>query len=221
MHDAKSTHNDYTVDESLTCHEGFDKTDMMDTQGFLTPGRWLTDWTRVKVIPTLDLHGFTALGAFAKSNSFNTVDTTTNYYHVFLEQVTKLKNRDVDCKNTVCFMTPNFAENLKKDDKFNKDNYVAQKEMVIKGATGMKVNYMFDGMVDGIPIKEVPRDRFPSNFQFIICRQDILAQPRKIYDFRILSNLEQRAGSKILGLIWFNSIVPQNAGAGIQSLSTS
>ena len=220
-HDANSDHNDYSVDESLTVNEGFDKTDMMDTQGFLEPSRWLADYTRVRIVPTLDLHGFTALVAHAQENGnqYATIGaiSANAYYHRWLDSVEQLKERQVDCKNAVGFISTSFMTNLKKDNAFSRDNEIAQKEIVIKGAVGMKTNYMFDGMIDGIPVKQVPSDRMPANTHFILARQDILAQPRKIYDFRILTRtLENRAGAKILGLVWFDSIVPKNAGAGIQ-----
>lgn len=209
--------------ENIAINFGFTTEDKMSTNGLLAAAKYMPSWIRQVFQPLLFAHGLVHIGSRAKTRGFTTTSALGNAsaYHRFVDSKKNLVNRGFGQKRLVAFVSASYWANLKKDDKYNKNTDIAQKQVVFRGVgrdgRPMSIRYMFDGMVDGVYVKETPDFLGATNWHYVIANPGVLSQIKKIALFRILDQVEGFNGELAQSQVKFDSLTTENAEMGLEA----
>ena len=214
--DVNSETQTFTLTQTAAWNANFDKLNTMDTQGFLTPGRWIAEQVRTRLVPSYDKHILATMSAFASVNGYvqanKDLSTQANadmVYHEIIDMCANIENRGIMVEEGRWWLivTPSIKAALQKDNRFVRDNYVSQMQQIYKGLLGK---------VYGLMVMVAPEYLLPGNFQMGIVRDSVLVHPRKIQEFRLLTQVEDMSGSRSQYLDYYDTFITKNHGPAMQ-----
>ena len=195
----------------VTQDKGFtfliDKGDEVQSEYVSNPGKALAREIREVIIPAYDRYCFSIMAESAEENGHNatTEITKQNAYSMLLNGVEHMSDRNVPIDNCFAFCTYHYANMLMQDSAFVRNGNSSQ-EMLKTGRIGM---------VDGIEIVLVPKNKLPSGTAFLLVHKDAVAAPRQIDEYRTHEDPPGLSGTLCEGRILYDCFVLDEHSDGI------
>ena len=148
-------------------------------------------------------------GCVQANKDLSTQANADMVYHEIIDMCANIENRGIMVEEGRWWLivTPSIKAALQKDNRFVRDNYVSQMQQIYKGLLGK---------VYGLMVMVAPEYLLPGNFQMGIVRDSVLVHPRKIQEFRLLTQVEDMSGSRSQYLDYYDTFITKNHGPAMQ-----
>lgn len=205
----------FRVTETLAFNAGVDKLTQIHNNVLQNIGRWAAYNVENAIVPAIDNNVFGNLIAFIAANGYETSYTraSDSFYQTCVKAQKVFEDRtDLAAKTPCLVTTPAGYERLKLDAKFNRDNEVAQRQIIAAGAVGQ---------VDGMMVYKVSENRLGTTYDAIIVDKSVCTFAMPYRKLRIFNQVPDYHGQQVDFVVFFDTLIAPNRGAAVQGIKGS
>ena len=199
--DLGTTLTSYTLSRDRSFTFVIDRGDWSESMYVTESGKALARTIDEVVVPEIDLYRLSVMNISAHSTKQHTTDlsatSTSNAYSNFLDAQRILSNNKVPLTGRVCFITPTYYNNIKRDSSFSKNADLAYSDLK-NGQIGE---------VDGVPLIMVPASYMPFDTDLILVHPSAVTAPLKLEDYKIHDNPPGINGYLVEGRVIYDAFV--------------
>lgn len=173
-----------------------DRMNTDETGGALEAGKALARQLKEVVIPEVDTYRFSTMATKAGTKASVLALTVDNVYESILAGSVALDEKEVPQEGRQVIVSPKVRK-LLLDSKYLLASDISQ-EMRNRGVVGM---------VDGMEIIQVPSNRLPANFGFMIAHPLACCSPVKLATYKTHDNVPGIDGALVEGRIYYDAFV--------------
>lgn len=189
--EVEDTEQTWTLSRDRSFSSTIDKKSQQDKMNIKTPGKYLAQVVKNKMVPEIDTYIFQTIvtaGEVANRDDIvgDAATTSGNAYSNFVDINAQITDDEAPEEGRVAACTANFYNKLKQSTILDASEL---------GLKDRKSGVM--GMVDGVKIVVVPSGRMPANTDLIISHPSVCVAPEKLVDYTVHSNPPGISGYQI------------------------
>lgn len=205
-----ATTEEMTLKKDRSFTFAIDKLDQDETQNQLAAATALARQNREVVIPEVDAYTYGVMAEKAGTKAEAKELTAENIYDEIIAGSLALDNAMVPESGRVLVITPAINRLLKKNPEVAVETNIGA-ELRQQGAIGI---------LDGMTIQNIPANRLPANFGFMIAHPVATVAPVKLEDYTIHENPPGISGSLVEGRVCYDAFVLDNKAKAIYYQAT-
>lgn len=171
-----------------------------DQAGVKNAGKALQRQIDEVIIPEIDIYRLSVICASAGNVSAIAPISKGDAYEAFLDGTGKLTDMKAPMGGRIAYVSSNFYKCMKLDPAFVKNGDAGQK-IVLKGQLGL---------VDDIPLIQLPASYLPTGVEFVITNPIACCAPIKLAEYKIHDNPPGINGALVEGRIYYDAFVLNN-----------
>lgn len=211
--DLDATTEEFTLKKDRSFTFAIDKLDTDETAQQLAAASALARQQRQVVIPEVDSYVYGVMCENAGTKPEAVELTTANIYEEIIKGTNELDNAEVPETERNLVITPDVYLLIKQCHDIVMETDIGN-ELRLKGVIGM---------IDGMNVIKVPKNRVPAGFGFMIAHPVATVAPTKLEDYKIHEDPPGISGSLVEGRICYDAFVLENKAKAIyyQSIPTA
>lgn len=196
----ENTQEEMTLKKDRSFTFVIDKLDEDETGGVIAGASALARQQREVIIPEVDAYTYGVMAAGAGTKVTNVTLAPENIYDEIIKGTEVLDNAEVPEVGRTITVTPEVYRMMKKAPDLHLDSDIAE-EQRLKGVIGL---------VDGLPVIKVPKNRLPEGLGFMITHPVATVAPTKLDDYKIHQDPPGISGELVEGRIVYDAFVLDN-----------
>ncbi len=203
--DLDATTEEFTLKKDRSFTFAIDKLDTDETAQQLAAASALARQQRQVVIPEVDSYVYGVMCENAGTKPEAVELTTANIYEEIIKGTNELDNAEVPETERNLVITPDVYLLIKQCKDIVMETDIGN-ELRLKGVIGM---------IDGMNVIKVPKNRVPAGFGFMIAHPVATVAPTKLEDYKIHEDPPGISGSLVEGRICYDAFVLENKAKAI------
>ena len=200
----------FRVTTLWTFKERFDATDAIHSPNLNMPS-WMADQVTQVIIPATDNMVLGVQIAHVAANNFQTTSGADIYHSIIDSTKPYMDRTDTKVADAPCLMIPpQTYVNLKKSDKFVRDNFASQRKTIWAGDVPQ---------VDGKPVFIVPENRFSSTMKALMVHKSVTAFANPYVRTRYNYAPTGFHGTEVDWVSYLDTFIPPYQGVAVQGVA--